>query len=143
MPLKRSLTTAFAVSTALTLAGPSPFAGRAVSGVPRLLPLAALAQEEPAEAPPVRSANERSIKLEGQLHVQLNTSSVDSVVTSDSTPADAPHGARRRRSGFTGALQTDFGTDRVRSATRTSSTRRAKCSPCAPASSRSRSTGSR
>lgn len=76
---------------------------------------AAVAQEEKPAAPLVTPANGRSIKLEGQLQVQVASTSVDSAVGWD---ADL----RRMRftvlgdagNGFSGALQLEFGQNRVR-----------------------------
>jgi hypothetical protein len=81
-----------------------------------LAPLAAAAAQEEQPAPPsVTPTSGRSIKLEGQLQVQLASSSVDSAVGWDAdlrrmritAIGDAGHG-------FSGALQTDFGSNRVR-----------------------------
>lgn len=76
-------------------------------------------QEPPGEATPgapaVTPANARSIELEGQLQVQAASTSVDTTVGWDAE-------LRRIRltavgdagAGFSGALQMEFGTDRVR-----------------------------
>jgi hypothetical protein len=86
-----------------------------IPAVLALLPAGGRAQEEPKPTPAVVPANGLSIRLEGQLQVQVATSSVDSAVALDAE-------LRRMRltaigdagRGFSGTLMLEFGTDRVR-----------------------------